>query len=227
MIKLSVVVSALLLSTSLTPELKGLIGPQDVAQIQYQIKTSLRAIIKHQGKIEANHEALVEAQAEYENDSTDEKYRALVKAVKRDADTVEVYNELVSAYQALITSLPDAENTYYEETPAKQVDIETGPKGIGTPPSGESVAIEKSEAPAEILDNLEREINESGGKGSTFAEQLRAQKEKLQSLQDRIKNEEQTGAVTTNPEAKKEDENLVDILSKAIDARRKALGDDQ
>lgn len=226
MIKLSVVVSALLISTSLTPELKGLEGAQDVAQIQYQIKTSLRTIISHEGKIGTTHEILVEAQAEYENDPSDANYRALVKAVKRDADTVEAYNELVSAYQALIISLPDAEKTYYEDTPATKVEIEEGPKGIDTPPSGESVAIEKSEAPAEVLDNLEREIKESGGITSSFAEQLRAQKEKLQSLKDRIIIEEQTGAVTTNPEAKKEDESLVDILSRAIDARRKALGED-
>lgn len=224
--KLSVIMSALLLSTSLTPELRGIMGSQDVAQIQYQIKTYLRNIIKQEGKIETTHEAVVDAQEDYEKDPNDATYSALVKAVQKDVQAVEAYNNLVSGYQTLVTSLPDAEKIYYEETPATKAEIEEGPKGVDTPPDGESVAVEIPEPPALILEDLKKEIKESGGEKSSFAEQLRQQKEKLQSLQDRIKMEEQTGAVTTNPEAKKEDTNLVDILSKAIEARRRALRED-
>lgn len=188
-------------------------GQQDVAQVQYQIQTALRNLIKQEGKIEVTHEAVVDAQEAYGKTPNDSTYNALLSAVNKDSQTVTDYNTMVSGYKTLVGSVPNAEQTFYEDTPVTNAEMNAGP---------DSLASELTQTESQIQTQLESQIKAQ----PTFAEQLLAQQQKLQSVQDRINKEMQTDAVKSNPTAKSQDEALVNALSNAIAARRCAMNPD-
>lgn len=190
-------------------------GQQDVAQVQYQIQTNLKTLIKQQGKIEATHEAVVDAEEAYAKTPNDSTYATLLNAVKKDSQAVTDYNTMVSGYQTLVGSVPNAEKTFYEDTPVTNAEMQAGPKG-------DTLADELTQTEPQIQTQLESQIKAQ----PSFAEQLLAQQKKLQSVQDRINKEMQTDAVKSNPTAKSQDEALVNALSNAITARRCAMNPD-
>ena len=197
---------------------------RDVAQLLYQVNNSL---IRQEGVISATHEAVLTAHDQYTADPNSSTYAALLAASQKDQAAVELYTKLVNQSKAVQAQIQKAEQTFYEETPATKTEIDTGPVGKDTPEGGESVASEIPIPPPMLLEQLQKEIKDNGGVSSSFAEQLKAQQQKLQSVQTRIENEMKTDAVKSNPDALKQDNDLVSALSKAINARRCALNPDE
>lgn len=232
--KLGIVTACFLGATNFTTFVaaQGASAPaaaQDVAQILYQANKDL---LRQQGRIEKAHEAVLEAHNDYIAEPNAYTYKALLRAAQNDAKEVATYQTLVNQAKATEKAIEVAERVYYEETPASQQAIETGPVGKQTPSQGESVENEAGMKEEKIVKILKEELEANQIEGekvddSPFARALKAQKEKLQKLQDRIIAESETNAVRTNPTAQKQNNELADILARAIDARRKALKEEE
>jgi len=206
---------------------------QDVAQLAYQLRNQL---YKQQGIIESRNADVMEYHQAYVDDPTAANMQNLVNALKKDTDAVNQYSTLLKSaqVQSLERKIDTAESTYYKETPVTETEMKSGPSGKGVPKGGESLESELPlldnkipTPPPALVETLKQEIKANpGGKGvPSFAEQLQKQMTQLQSMKTRIENEQKDSAVTSNPTAKKEDNDLRSILEKAIMARRQALGE--
>jgi hypothetical protein len=222
--KVKILTVSFLIATSLSSlgvaqQAGGGVASNDVAGQLYKLN---QGIIKQQGVLEARHQDLVEAISEYYKNPSEQK--AFLTELQKDVDAAQQYSALVAQAN---TQIAKAEATFYEETPATQAEIETGPTGKGVPAGGESVASEIPLPPAMVVSKLKTEIKNNGGIKGDFAAQLTAQKQKLKEVQQRIQAEASDPAVKADPVAQKQNSDLQSALSRAIDARRKALGEDQ
>jgi len=215
---LSIPVLAEETNTSSPPPLPPLppLGDQDLAQILYQVK---RDLVKQEGKLEAAMEALLEAREEYVENPNSSTYKAILRAAQTDTNYLNAYSDIVSKAQALVAQ---AKGKFFGETPITKQEMQAGPQG----PKGEgpeSLAKELNKPEQQIVQELEQEIAESGGSQSAFAKALQAQTTKLKSAKDRVVKEKQSPAVSSNPEAQKQDTDIQKSLSNAIDARMEAM----
>jgi hypothetical protein len=190
-------------------------GMKDVAQILYEVNHGLA---RQEIIINKTHKALLKAHKAYVLEPGAETYTTLVNSAKADAEAVTIYSDFVDKSAKLEKQLEDAEKYFEGQTPLSKEQMETGPKGVGTPPGGESVASEKGKSTKTIEKKLEKEV-QNQPRGSDFAKQLEEQAKTLKPVLKEIQADKNNPAVKTNPEAKKEDDEWFNAVKRSIEAR--------
>jgi len=190
---------------------------EDVGQLMYQVEAQLNT---QEQVLRKTHAALLEAHQTYVSNPNQGTYGALLDAAKQDQVAASTYSELIKNQKVLNDKIIVAEKRFYEETPVTKDEMNEGTKMF----PAESLANEKNMTEQAIESRLSSEVKQSGGRGSEFADQLKEQMKKLQSMKDRVDRESSSGKI--DGVAKKQDDDLSAIISRAMDARRKAIADD-
>lgn len=190
-------------------------GQESAAELLYDVE---EALTLQEAFITARHKLLLKTQQTFFKAPTEKNFSYLVDASKKDLDAINKYNETLNA-----NKITAAERAYYGETTVKTSELETGPVTV----ESEILELKKGEEGA-VESELQQKIKEEGGPKSNFAIALKAQAQKLQKVEKRIKEE------LSNPSkypylqtqsAKQDMNDLANIISSAMNARRQALGE--